>query len=137
MGAGADHPAGANGNASGHVNGNLNGNGNGAESRAARAAENALLKLGARLVMVVGVPIGLGIGGWAAREVIAATNENTRAIVEIRGDIRALTSGLSGRLDAQADRIKGIDERNTQQDARMDRHEQKLDGIILRLPPRP
>lgn len=105
------------------------------ETRVAKAAENALLKLGARLVMVVGVPIGLGIGGWMAREVIASTDQNTKAVIEIRSDIRGLTQVLNGRIDAHADRLKGIDERNTQQDARMDRHEQKLDGLILRLPP--
>lgn len=114
-------------------NGNVHANGN-SEARFAKVAENALLKLGARLVMVVGVPIGLGIGGWMAREVIASTDQNTRAVIEIRSDIRGLTQVLNGRIDAHADRLKGIDERNTQQDARMDRHEQKLDGLILRLP---
>lgn len=104
------------------------------EARVAKVAENALLKLGARLVMVVGVPIGLGAGGWMASKVIAATDENTKAVIEIRGDIRTMTSILNGRIDAHADRLRGIDERNTQQDARMDRHEQKLDGLILRLP---
>lgn len=106
---------------------------NGAE----KAAENATLKLWSRLMMAVGVPVGLAIGGAVAAEVWNTSKMTAAAVVRLEESVKGLTAVLNSRIDAHADRLKGLDERNTQQDARMDRTDQKIDAMQFRMLGRP
>ncbi len=109
-----------------------------------RAAENAMLRLAARWMMVAGLPVMLAVIGWGGREIVAATNQNTLATVRLEGKLDGLQGTIDGttrllnsRIDAHADRLKSLDDRNTQQDTRMDRQDNRIDAIqqrVWRLP---
>jgi len=113
-----------------------NGNGTAME----RAAENVGLRLIARWMMVTMPPLIILAGGWFAERVIRATDETTKAIIKIEGQLaplvrqqdvmqqqieqnRAATSSLERRVDAHVGRhdtadkrLDGLDARNREQD---------------------
>jgi hypothetical protein len=104
----------------------MNGNGNG-EAPIARAAENALLKLLARLAVVGGLPVVLGTFGYMSSRIVSATDENTRAVIRLeqgleglRTQIPQIVGTLNGRLDAHVQRLDSADRRNDRQDGQID-----------------
>jgi len=101
--------------------------------RVEKAAESVVLKLIARWMMAAGIPAALAAGGIIAREVVTATNNNTVALVELKALLLGNTQLLNSRLDAHADRLRGMDDRNNAQDQRMDRTDQKIDTLQLRI----
>lgn len=120
------------------------------DSKANKAAENAVLKLVARYSMVAIIPLITGFGGvglWVANKVWESvqagnreTNDTLKATNSAVNDLRIMITGITGnqtllnsRIDVHADRFKGVDERNTQQDQRMDRQDNKIDAIQLRV----
>lgn len=118
-----------------HTNG-TNGNG----SRAEAIAESVTLRLIARWMMVTVVPAIPIAGGWFADRMIRATDETTKAIIKIEGQLaplvrqqdsmlqqiestRAATNALEKRVEAHVGRhdntdkrLDGIDARNRDQD---------------------
>jgi hypothetical protein len=119
------------------VNGS-NGNGEHRRRQLEAAAENATLRLVASWMMVVGVPAIIAAGAWFANRVISATDENTRATIELKQSFKSLVEvqipGLStmvnSRIDTHAQRLDGIDRRNEQQDTKID----ELQRRVWRLP---
>lgn len=119
-------------------------NGDGAVSR---AAENALLRLGSRVMMLVGVPIILAVAGFGGNHFIQALDANTQAsselkteTVKLRGELTNLRDQqahdvkfLNNRIDGHADRLKGLDDRNMQQDQRIDRQDFRIEQLLERV----
>src|SRR5262249_6299720 len=93
---------------------------------------SALLKWIARWMMAVGLPAFataiLGAGAWFAGRIISATDENTRAVIELKQSMKSLVdyqipgivNTLNGRLDAHEQRLGAIDRRNELQDNRIE-----------------
>ena len=116
--------------------------GNSHGSTMERVAESTALKLVARWMMAVGLPvIGtaiIGAGSWFANRVISATDENTKATIELKQSFKSLVEvqipGLSNlinsRIDGHAQRLDAIDRRNDQQDSKID----ELQRRVWRLP---
>lgn len=132
-------------------------NGNGTTREAMeRAAESVAMKFFARLMMVAGLPlIGsaiIGAGAWFASKVITATDENTKAIIKIETTIapilkahdamatqiennRAATSALETRVNIHAGRLGDINERNRDQDVKIDDLQRRVWGAPASPPP--
>ena len=101
-----------------------NGNGDG---RINRAAENALLKLVARIFMVAVLPVGLGIGAMVWSKV-DKTNESTIRLEQsvkfmIEQQIPTLTNSVNTRF---ADQASSQAERDRGQDRRIEKIEDRL-----------
>lgn len=64
--------------------------------------------------------------GWDTKQAIRDTAAD---VVTLKVQVSALTSTVDSRLNAQADRLRSIDDKNTQQDGRMDRLSSKIDGL--------
>lgn len=99
-------------------------------TRLEKAANNALLTLLSRAIMLAVVPLG----GWAAGQIYYAVQENACATVKLETTLNTLISQqipelvgrLNDRINAHADRIKSIDERNNRQDEQIDRLRDRL-----------
>lgn len=109
-------------------------------SKVEKAAESAMLRLAARWMMVVGVPAIIAAGAWIGREVVESTRANTLATVRLEGKVDGVQGRidsnvtlLNSRIDAQVDRLKGLEERDRQHDQRMDRQDGKIDIIHQRI----
>ena len=85
-----------------------------------KAAENATLKLWSRLMMAVGVPVGLAIGGAVAAEVWNTSKMTSAAVIRLEESVKGLTNMLNSRIDAHAQRLDSIDRRNDSQDVKID-----------------
>lgn len=83
--------------------------------RVERAAENAMLKLAARGAMVLVIPMvsffGVELWGMA--------RDAGKAIGEIRGDVRALTSQITAQISGHDLRLSSLERKNEEQDSRM------------------
>lgn len=102
--------------------------------RAERAAENATLKLVARLMMAVGVPICLMAGAFIGGEIWRTARTSADAVIRLDERVAGLVDRqiphivglLNSRLDAQAQRIDTQERRNEGQDHRMEQLQQRL-----------
>lgn len=112
------------------------GTGNG--NRVERAAHSAMLGLIARAMILIGIPVTLAVIGWGGREIVGATQQNTLALVEIKGIIAGVQSRIDGtatllnsRIDVHGEQLKSLREVDQ-------RHDSKLDDLQKQLyQPRP
>lgn len=110
------------------------------ETRLHRLAENANLKTWSRLVMAIGVPIGLAAGGGAATWVVRTTQANTEALLVQGETLKSLTNvqlpaavdKLNIRLENQTQRIDGLERKNEAQDAAIDDLRRSVYPLIIR-----
>ena len=101
--------------------------------------------------MVVGVPVILAVAGFGGNRFIQALDANTQAsadlrteTVKLRGELTNLRDQqahdvkfLNNRIDAHGDRLKGLDDRNMQQDQRIDRQDFRIEQLLERVRVRP
>lgn len=81
-------------------------------TRVERAAENAMLKLLARGAMVLVIPMG----GFFGSELWGMARKASEAIIEIKGDVKALAGQLSTRVDGHDLRLTNLERKNDAQD---------------------
>lgn len=113
----------------------LNGNGNG--SKVEQAAENALLKFTARVMMAVGVPAIFLVGSWLGGEVWSTsrkTNDVTIRLEEKIGNLLDkqlpdLSNRFNDRINVHAERLNSIDRRNDSQDGAIDELRRRVYSI--------
>lgn len=100
-----------------------------------------MFKLVARAAMVSLVPILLWFGGegWSmGRELWAMARKASDAIIEIRGDIRAISGQLTTQINGHDARITKLESKNEQQDEKIGDLQQKVSQFGLqRAPPPP
>ena len=104
-------------------------------TRVERAAENAILKLAARAAMVLVIPMG----AWFGSEVWGMARKASDAIIEIRGDIRAISGQLTTQINGHDLRLTKLETKNEQQDDRIGDLQQRVSqfGLQRVLPVRP
>lgn len=96
-----------------------------------RAAENAMLKLLARGAMVLVIPMGAFFGS----ELWGMARKASEAIIEIRGDIRAISGQLTMQINGHDQRLTKLETKNDEQDSRMNNLSEQV--YRLRLPAAP
>lgn len=117
-----------------------------------RAAENVHLRLTARVMMAVGVPIFIAVATGAASWVISTLSEHSKALT-LQGNviiqmgevlkgvqtyqIPSNTTLLNSRIDAHAERISAIDRKNEQQDHELQLLRELLTSIVPKSLPTP
>lgn len=124
-----------------------------AMSRAERASENAMLKLVARWMMALGVPLiilSIGALGWFVDRIVTATDDNTKATIKIEATLAPLvkaqdamvlqiesnkstTNALENRINIHAGRLSDLNDRNRDQDVKID----DLQRRVWRMPEPP
>lgn len=96
-------------------------------TRVERAAENAILKLAARAAMVLVMPRGAFFGG----ELWGMARKASEAIIEIRGDIRAISGQLTTQINGHDMRLTKLETKNEQQDDRIGDLQQRISQFGL------
>lgn len=124
-----------------------------AMSRAEWASENAMLKLVARWMMALGVPLiilSIGALGWFVDQIVTATDDNTKATIKIEATLAPLvkaqdamvlqiesnkstTNALENRINIHAGRLSDLNDRNRDQDVKID----DLQRRVWRMPEPP
>lgn len=72
-----------------------------------KAAENALLKLAARLCMIAVLPVGGFLGG----SVLMKVDRTAESTIRLEESVKGLERRFDSRFDAQGDRISDHDRR--------------------------
>lgn len=104
------------------------------DTRISRVAENAMLKLAARLIMVFVVPSSLAIGGAMATWLISTTHENTKALIRQEAKLTSLADvtvpaavlALTDRINNHEKRLDNIDLYNRAQDKRFEEMQRQV-----------
>lgn len=128
-----------------HVAAQSDQNGNG--SRIEKAAESVMLRLVARWMMALGIPVVIAVVGWGGREIVSATNANTFALVELKGVVSGVQGKIDGsvtllnsRIDAHVEQLKSLRDKDAQHDSQFEKQSDRINNIqqqIWQAPTRP
>jgi len=79
------------------------------------------------------VTIGMGLLAYLSIRVLDSVDKTATAVTALQIQVTTLSGTTESRINAHADRLRGIDDRNVQQDTRMDRQDMKIEGIQQRI----
>ena len=86
-----------------------NGNGNGNGERIKHAAENALLTLASRWIVVVLVPATLGLGAWTGNYVVGRLDEFIKETKVFQTETAKAIGGIDVRLSVTETRVEQLE----------------------------
>lgn len=83
-------------------------------------AENALMKLGARLMALLGVPVAIGVFGWIGIQIVLTRD----AVIRLEYQ---MTYGVERQMKAMDNRIARLENRKDRREAEQERRAEGAD----------